>query len=109
MSLVSKQKITKRLSVSLTLRRLTDQILRGVYGQARVAVGGKAAIKCLAELDVDLLIRNIDMLQVDAYELVISLRRKGFDKPIIGITAATLGHSPELSVAGRIASLILME
>ena len=97
------------MSVSRALHRLTDQILRGVYGQARVAVGGKAAIKCLAELDVDLLIRNIDMLQVDGYELVISLRRKGFDKPVIGIAAATLGHSPELSVAGRIATLVLME
>lgn len=84
---------------NLTLRLLTEQILKGQGAKATCAVDGKAALAALEADDFDLLLTDIFMPQMDGYELVTTLRAQGFDKPIIGITAAMVGDEAERLIA----------
>lgn len=84
---------------NLTLRMLTEQILKGAGAKPMLAVDGKMALQMLADAEVDLLLTDIFMPQVDGYELVSTLREQGFDKPIIGVTAAMVGDEAERLLA----------
>lgn len=84
---------------NLTLRMLTEQILKGQGAKASCAVDGKAALAAIEADDFDLLLTDIFMPQMDGYELVTTLRAQGFDKPIIGITAAMVGDEAERLIA----------
>lgn len=84
---------------NLTLRMLTEQILKSVGALPVVTVDGQQALDELASVDVDLLLTDIFMPRVDGYSLVSQLRQQGFDKPIIGVTAAMVGDEAERLVA----------
>ena len=84
---------------NLTLRMLTEQILKGLKAQYRPAINGAEALAIAAEQDFDLVLTDIFMPEVDGFELVETLRKRGFNKPIIGITAAMVGDETERLLA----------
>ena len=84
---------------NLTLRMLTEQILKGLDAQYKPAINGAEALALAAEQDFDLVLTDIFMPEVDGFELVETLRKRGFNKPIIGITAAMVGDETERLLA----------
>ena len=83
------------------LRMLTEQILSGVGAQSHSVENGQLALDWLAGQDVDLLLTDIFMPDLDGFTLVARLREQGFNRPIIGITAAMVGdESDRLLAAG---------
>ena len=84
---------------NLTLRMLTEQILKGLDVQYKPAINGAEALALAAEQDFDLVLTDIFMPEVDGFEMVETLRKRGFSKPIIGITAAMVGDETDRLLA----------
>lgn len=84
---------------NLTLRMLTEQILKALDAKYQPAINGAEALELAAGEDFDLVLTDIFMPEVDGFELVETLRKRGFNKPIIGITAAMVGDETERLLA----------
>lgn len=87
---------TKRLKVLLVEdNRLVSQVvesrLRKLVAEIRVAANGQEAIEMLNNFEPDLIISDLFMPLMAGDELCAFLRSEGFSKPIIGLTAATVG------------------
>ena len=91
---------------NLTLRMLTQQILNGLGASTTVAVDGQEALEQLDKNAYDLLLTDIFMPRIDGFTLVKQLREQGFEKPIIGITAAMVGDESDRLVAAGADSVI---
>lgn len=75
--------------------RLVSQVvesrLRKIVKDIKVAGNGLQALDVLKTYEPDLIISDLFMPQMAGDELCAELRSGGFDKPIIGLTAATVG------------------
>jgi len=74
-----------------TLRLLGKNILERVGATVQVAADGEEALALLTNFDPDLVLTDIMMPNMNGYELTEALRKRGFTKPIIGVTGATVG------------------
>jgi CheY-like chemotaxis protein/two-component sensor histidine kinase len=82
-------------------------IMLSDYGvKVRIAKNGLEALKVYNESQTDLVLTDIFMPKMSGVELTAELRRQGTERPIIGLTAATLGQETEaISRAGANAVL----
>jgi signal transduction histidine kinase/ActR/RegA family two-component response regulator len=62
-------------------------ILRSTQAEVQVASNGKEAIGKAADDDFDVVLMDLQMPEIDGYEATEILRSKGFNKPIIALTA----------------------
>ena len=74
-----------------TLRLLGKNIIERAGAKVEVAVDGEEALALLTDFDPDLVLTDIMMPNMNGYELTEALRKRGFTKPIIGVTGATVG------------------
>lgn len=74
-----------------TLRLLTEALLKRVGAEVASAEDGFQALERLSDFSPDLVLTDIMMPNMNGFELVSALRNRGFEKPIIGITGATIG------------------
>lgn len=76
--------------------RLVSQVvesrLRKIVREIRVSANGVDALEALKTYKPDLIISDLFMPQMAGDELCAKLREEGYDKPIIGLTAATVGE-----------------
>ena len=61
----------------------------------QTALNGKKAIEVANEFIPDLIILDVMMPEMDGYELSRTLRQRGFDGPIVAVTAAVIGDETE--------------
>lgn len=83
------------LSVLLAEDHMVNQELFGVLleklgCEVSVANDGVEALSKAANADFDLVLMDIFMPRMDGYEAARALRERGFDKPIIAVTASAL-------------------
>lgn len=74
-----------------TLRLLGKTVLERCGAVVEVAEDGTEALRAMKLFQPDLILTDINMPNMNGYQLTSSLRDQGFSKPIIGITAATVG------------------
>ena len=74
-----------------TLRLLGKTVLERAGARVEVAEDGEEALKAMQLFSPDLVLTDINMPNMNGYQLTSALREQGFAKPIIGITAATVG------------------
>lgn len=95
-----------KLSVLLAEDNSTIHLLTSKMLTTRGAkvFSGRDGVEALALYDqhpVDLVITDIFMPNMDGYELVRNLRNRGFDGPVVGVSAAVVGtETEELLKAG---------
>lgn len=83
------------------LRMLTERILTNAGASVSSAVDGAQALEIYDSNQFDIIITDIMMPEVNGYELASGLRERGFNGPIIGVTAAVVGsETDELIQAG---------
>lgn len=72
-------------------QRLIARILRVAGAQVEVAENGRIALEALERARVeglpDLVVTDMQMPELDGYELARELRSRGFDRPILALTA----------------------
>jgi len=78
-----------------TLLMLGHAILARSGAEVIDASHGKDALARFEDGDYDLVITDIMMPEMDGYELTRQLRERGFAKPIIGVTGATVGSEAD--------------
>ena len=82
-----------------TIQAITKAVLMKAGAKVAVADHGKKALEIYSNNQLfDFVLTDIFMPQMDGYELTQKLREAGFDKPIIGITAATIGEESEMLI-----------
>lgn len=92
----------KRLLIvedNLMLRKLTDNIVRGLDAECQLAENGRQALDVLSSTDFDLIVTDIFMPELDGYGLVEAIRSRDKLVPIIGVTAATVGDETDRLLA----------
>ena len=77
------------------LRKLTENIIKGLEAECTLAENGREALELMKGSDFDLIVTDIFMPELDGYELVKAVRSNGNDVPIIGVTAATVGDETD--------------
>jgi len=75
--------------------QMTAVLLSDECSVLRIAKDGQQALDILAKSQVDLVLTDIFMPQMNGIELVTVAREQGYNQPIIGLTAATLGRETE--------------
>ena len=89
-----------------TLMMATVLGLRERGAEVTQAINGKEAFEQAQAYPIDFILTDIFMPVMNGYELCRSLRKQGYDLPIIGLTAAVVGtESDELVAAGANAVL----
>ena len=89
-----------------TILEMTAIMLSDYGVKVRIAKNGLEALKVYNESQTDLVLTDIFMPKMSGVELTAELRRQGTERPIIGLTAATLGQETEaISRAGANAVL----
>ncbi|MFD1807940.1 response regulator [Gemmobacter lanyuensis] len=61
-------------------------------GPVTHAANGREALDLALQMQPDLLITDLFMPEIDGDELIRTLRERGYTRPIIGISAAVVGH-----------------
>ncbi|MEY4872756.1 MAG: hypothetical protein RLZZ563_2086, partial [Pseudomonadota bacterium] len=61
-------------------------------GRVRVAVNGREALALVAQEQPDVVITDLFMPELDGDDLVRRLRQQGYQRPIVGLTAAVVGE-----------------
>lgn len=86
--------------------QMTAMMLSDYGVKVRIAKNGLEALQVFNESQTDLVLTDIFMPKMSGVELTEELRRQGTERPIIGLTAATLGQETEaISRAGANAVL----
>lgn len=80
------------------LRRLARRVLSPYCSMVIDAEDGKDALNKIDDEDFDLVVTDIMMPNCNGYGLTRQLRKNGFTKPIIGLTAATVGEEANLLI-----------
>ena len=84
-----------------TMRRATQRLLKRYGADVSSAVNGKEALAEIDTKDPELVITDYFMPEMDGAEMIKTLRQQHDARPIIAVTAATLGvESDELMEAG---------
>lgn len=71
---------------------ITKLRLERIGGKVRVATNGHEALKLVSQEQPDIVITDLFMPELDGDDLARQLRTGGFDRPIIGLTAAVVGE-----------------
>lgn len=88
----------KRILVAednLTIRMLTQKMLESKGAELVCAENGHLALEQFDQSTFDLVLSDIFMPQVNGYEFVSAIRNRGFEGPVVGLTAATIGEETE--------------
>ena len=75
-----------------TLRLLTQKLLSVAGAKVTATVDGAEALKASDKQQYDLVVTDLFMPNMNGSELAKALREKGFKRPIVGLSAATLGN-----------------
>lgn len=75
--------------------QMTAVLLNDECAVLRIAKNGKQALEILNKSKVDLILTDIFMPEMSGIEFTAAMRQQGFAQPVIGLTAATLGHETE--------------
>ena len=70
---------------------VTSARLRKLMGRVEVAPSGRAALDLIEKDPPDLVITDLFMPEMSGDELTQTLRSQGFERPIVGLTAAVVG------------------
>lgn len=105
------EKELKNLQILFVEDQLTLQLLtsKQLEKQGAITVGatdGVDALKSYETNKFDLIITDINMPNMNGYELTKTLRQKGYKGPIIGVTAAFIGKETEQLLAAGADSVI---
>ncbi len=82
----------------LMLRTVGQQFLSKMVSSVELAENGLAAMQALSSAsgaDVDLILTDYFMPEMNGVEMIRALRLNGYTRPIIGLTAATLGNQTQ--------------
>lgn len=71
---------------------VTRARLERLGATVRVAENGAAALNMVAEQAPDILITDLFMPELDGDDLVRRLRKQGYSRPVVGLTAAVVGE-----------------
>ncbi len=71
-------------------QRLFKKLLELFGAQVQVAENGKVALDTLSERDFDLVLMDLQMPVMNGYQALAELRKKGYKKPVLALTASTL-------------------
>lgn len=86
---------------SLMIAMISERILGSSGAVVKSVSDGAEALDCFLSFDPEIIITDIFMPKIDGFELVSKLRELGYDGPIVGVTAATVGDEiDELLNAG---------
>ena len=87
--------------------RLTTELLLGAEGAVvTTAEDGEKALAALDTGNFDVILTDIFMPNMNGYEFTEALRKRGYNKPIIGMSAASIGNeTQQLIYAGADACL----
>ena len=77
------------------IRLASTQILNNNGATVTEAENGRIALELIEKQDFDLVITDVFMPEKDGYELTKALRDSGYDKPIVAVTAAMVGHESD--------------
>jgi len=78
-----------------TLRLLGKKLLTREGAIVETATDGEDALDVLKDFDADVVATDIMMPKMTGYELTETLRKRGFKKPIIGVTGAVIGSDAQ--------------
>ncbi|MDM8564562.1 ATP-binding protein [Candidatus Halobeggiatoa sp. HSG11] len=93
---ISQQNVTILLiDDNFTVTDSLSELLTSKGYQVIVAFDGLQAIKKVLEVNIDLIIMDIQMPEMDGIEAITTIRAKGFEIPIIAITALVVTGSEE--------------
>lgn len=81
-----------------SLRMLGKVLLERAGAQVCIAEDGTQALEALKSFDADLVLTDIMMPNMNGYQLTSALRQQGYEKPIIGVTGATVGNEASLLI-----------
>ncbi len=84
---------------SPVLRMTTVKQLQTKGARVLVATDGREALEIADNQPFDLVITDIFMPNVDGYGVTSGIRERGFDCPIIGVTAAVVGDETDRLIA----------
>jgi len=76
---------------NVTLRELTIAMLEDLGAEVMPADNGIVALNLIKTKPADVLLTDAFMPEMDGFELITETRKSGFVKPIVAITAATVG------------------
>ena len=79
----------------LTLQLLTKSLLEKAGAKPTLASNGVEALMAYEAQPFDLVLTDAMMPEMDGYELSRTLRQRGFDGPIVAVTAAVIGDETE--------------
>ena len=88
----------KRLLIvedNLMLRKLTENIVKGLGAECVLAENGRHALALMGDAEFDLIVTDIFMPELDGYGFVEAVRAEGNANPIVGVTAATVGDETD--------------
>lgn len=71
---------------------ITKARLERLRASVRIATDGREALRMVAEEQPDVVITDLFMPELDGDDLARRLRRGGYDRPILGLTAAVVGE-----------------
>lgn len=74
---------------------ITKARLEKSFGRVRLACNGREALAMIAQHQPDLVITDLFMPELDGDDLIRRLREGGYTRPIVGLTAAVVGHEME--------------
>jgi CheY-like chemotaxis protein len=82
-----------------TMRLTLCRSLERAGYETHATGNGRAALKCLREAPVDLILTDILMPEMEGIELILSLRRSHPALPIIAMSGGGSGHAGRVSPA----------
>lgn len=82
-----------------SLRMLGQAMLESAGATVCVAEDGVEALAAMKLFDPDLVLTDIMMPNMNGYQLTEALRAGGYDRPIIGVTGATVGNEASTLLA----------
>ncbi len=80
-------------------RELIGTILRKVGADVEIAENGRVAVNRAEAEPFDLILMDVNMPEMDGYEATRTLRSRGYERPILALTANAMSEDGERSLA----------